>query len=116
MGIRRWGVDDCTILVRFQSSVKYFSSGALQLSLHELTCGARGPEKARNLSPAAPEQPYRGSGALLQDSWSIVTGLLEKVYGRGCEMLPPRSGQICGAQRVVRACVSGAGDAPLSNK
>ena len=24
---------------------------------------------------------------MLQDSWSIVTGLLEKVYGRGCEML-----------------------------
>ena len=43
--------------------------------------GARGPEKARKLSPEAPEQPYRALGAMLQLSCSIVTGLLEKVYG-----------------------------------
>ena len=47
--------------------------------------GARGPEKARKLSPAALEQPYRASGAMLQLSCSIVTELLEKVYGRGWE-------------------------------
>ena len=44
---------------------------------------ARGPEKARKLSPEAPEQPYRALGAMLQLSCSIVTGLLEKVYGGG---------------------------------
>ena len=43
--------------------------------------GARGPEKARKLSPDALEQPYRALGATLQLSCSIVTGLLEKVYG-----------------------------------
>ena len=61
--------------------------------------GARGPEKNRKLSPAALEQPYRASGAMLQLSCSIVTGLLEKVYGGGWEscrntlndaVLPPK--------------------------
>ena len=60
---------------------------------------ARGPEKARKLSPEAPEQPYRALGAMLQLSCSIVTELLEKVYGRGWEscrntlsdaVLPPK--------------------------
>ena len=50
--------------------------------------GARGPEKARKLSPAALEQPYRALGAMLQLSCSIVTGLLEKVYGGGWEIMP----------------------------
>ncbi len=45
--------------------------------------GARGPEKARKLSPDALEQPYRAPGAMLQLSCSIVTELLEKVYGGG---------------------------------
>ncbi len=45
--------------------------------------GARGPEKARKLSPDALEQPYRALGAMLQLSCSIVTGLLEKDYGGG---------------------------------
>ena len=35
--------------------------------------GARGPEKARKLSPAALEQAYRVPGAMLQLSCSIVT-------------------------------------------
>ena len=48
--------------------------------------GARGPEKARKLSPEALEQPYRASGAMLQLSCSIVTELLEKVYGGGWEL------------------------------
>ena len=48
--------------------------------------GARGPEKARKLSPEALEQPYRALGAMLQLSCSIVTGLLEKVYGGGWEL------------------------------
>ncbi|MDY6437976.1 MAG: hypothetical protein SPK85_02555 [Prevotella sp.] len=50
--------------------------------------GARGPEKARKLSPDALEQPYRALGAMLQLSCSIVTGLLEKVYGGGWEITP----------------------------
>ena len=48
--------------------------------------GARGPEKARKLSPAALEQPYRALGAMLQLSCSIVTELLEKFYGGGWEL------------------------------
>ena len=48
--------------------------------------GAHGPEKARKLSPAALEQPYRALGAMLQLSCSIVTELLEKVYGGGWEL------------------------------
>jgi hypothetical protein len=45
-------------------------------------CDTAAQEKARKLSPAALEQPYRALGAMLQLSCSIVTGLLEKVYGR----------------------------------
>ncbi|MBR7126320.1 MAG: hypothetical protein IKC86_06935, partial [Prevotella sp.] len=48
--------------------------------------GARGPKKARKLSPAALEQPYRAPGAMLQLSCSIVTELLEKDYGGGWEL------------------------------
>ena len=66
--------------------------------------GARGPEKARKLSPEAPEQPYRALGAMLQLSCSIVTELLEKVYGGGWEscrntlndaVLPPKENIFC---------------------
>ena len=66
--------------------------------------GAHGPEKARKLSPEAPEQPYRALGAMLQLSCSIVTELLEKVYGEGWEscwntlndaVLPPKENIFC---------------------
>ena len=40
-----------------------------------------------NISPAAPELCYSCSVTLLQDSWKVVTGLLEKSYGGGCKKL-----------------------------
>ena len=49
-------------------------------------CDTAAQEKARKLSPAALEQPYRALGAMLQLSCSIVTELLEKVYGGGWEL------------------------------